>query len=111
MRAWKRSANLSNLASGGHRLVGDELNVSPESFILRHYIVLSQRDAWRKYVGRSYSATDLSKNWHGNRLKLTKEQLELPRPERLKKLPVWDSKEFDRSDPQSRHYWAWDDAV
>jgi glycosyltransferase involved in cell wall biosynthesis len=109
MRAWQRNTNLSNRASGGHRLAGDKLNLSPEPFILRHYIALSQQDALNKYVGRTYSATDLSKSWHGNRLALTREQLRLPRKGLLRKLPVWDSKEFDRTDPLRRHFWEWDD--
>jgi glycosyltransferase involved in cell wall biosynthesis len=111
MRAWQRNANLSNRASGGHRLAGDKLKISAEPFILRHYIALSQQDALNKYVGRTYSATDLSKSWHGNRLQLTKEQLRLPRRELLKKLPVWDAREFDRTDPQLRHFWEWGDTV
>lgn len=109
MRAWQRSANLSNKASGGHRLAGNNLNIAPESFILRHYIVLSQQDAMRKYVGRTFSETDLSKRWHGNRLQLTEEQLRLPGRHRLKELSAWDAAEFDRSDPKHRHYWEWGD--
>jgi len=111
MRAWQRNADLSNRASGGHRLAGDKLNVSAEPFVLRHYIALSQQDALNKYLGRAFSATDLSKNWHGNRLALTKEQLRLPRKERLKKLPEWDSREFDRTDPKRKHFWEWDEPV
>lgn len=111
MRAWQRNAALSNRASGGHRLSGDQLNASPETFILRHYIALSQQDALNKYLGRTFSATDLSKNWHGNRLALTKEQLRLPRKELLKELPAWDSRAFDRTDPKRRHFWEWDAPV
>ena len=109
MRAWQRSADLSNKPSAGHLLTGNKLNIAPESFILRHYIALSQQDAIAKYVGRKFTEADLSKGWHRNRYQLTQAQLRFPDPQQLKKLPAWGAVTFDRSDPKSRHYWVWDD--
>lgn len=107
MRAWKRSANLSNITSGGHKLSGTSVKLAPETFILRHYLVLSHKHALRKYVGRDFSEQDLAKNWHGNRLNIPAESLRLPPAHSLKRLPSWDSIEFDRSDPKKTVYWQW----
>jgi glycosyltransferase involved in cell wall biosynthesis len=107
MRAWKRSASLKNIDSGGHTLSGQEMKIAPESFILRHYIVLSHELAVQKYVRRTFSRRDLERGWHGNRLHLRAEDLELPPPDELKMLSRWDSKDFDRTEPRKIHYWGW----
>jgi len=107
MRAWKRSANLGNRSSGGHILKGNKLYVEPESFILRHYIALSQRHVLEKYTKRSFAAIDLEKSFHRNRHQLTAAQLRFPGTLQLKKLAAWNVKSFDRSDPKLKHYWAW----
>lgn len=107
MRAWKRSARLSNVDSGGHLLVGDEIRLAPENFVLRHYIVLSQAQAIAKYSQRVFSPGDIERGWHGNRLGLVPERLRLPRSEMLQRLPAWNSVELDRSQPKTRHFWDW----
>ncbi|HSM69940.1 MAG TPA: glycosyltransferase family 2 protein [Anaerolineales bacterium] len=107
MRAWRNSVEFTNVASGGHRVHGGHVKLCPENFVLRHYIALSYEHAVRKYVGRAFSQVDLSKNWHGNRRDLTTEQLRFPTTDRLKKLGTWDSVDFDRSEPFTRHYWEW----
>src|ERR1700681_970673 len=66
LRAWKRSAEL-DLHDGGHILVGKEVRLFPRDFILRHYIVLSEAHARRKYVGRKFAADELAKSWHIDR--------------------------------------------
>ena len=107
MRAWKRGCEFNNVATGGHTLGGIGINLAPEAFILRHYIVLSQQHAVKKYGNREFSDMDLKKGWHGNRLNLDAKRLTLPETRYLKKLPCWDNVNFDRSDPKKTHYWDW----
>jgi len=107
MLAWKRADGLSNLASGGHRLTGGDIRLAPETFILRHYLVLSYQHAVAKYVGKIFSDEDLERGWHGNRRNLSADRLLLPDAEVLKRLPDWQSKQFDRTSPVARHYWQW----
>ena len=107
MRVWNRLLSCNNLDSGGHKLSGVGINVSPESFILRHYIVLSHEHAIQKYLQRIFSKRDLVKNWHKKRLDLTLEKLKLPYAHKLKRLDKWDSCNPDFSDPKKEHYWDW----
>lgn len=107
MRAWNRLISCNNLKSGGHKLSGPEINVSPESFILRHYIVLSYEHAVEKYCQRSFSKCDLEKNWHGKRLNIPPKKLELPNAHKLQQLDRWDSFNLDFSNPKKDHYWNW----
>lgn len=107
MIAWNRLLSCSNIESGGHKLIGDGINVSPESFILRHYIVLSYEHAVQKYSQRVFSKRDLAKNWHKKRLNISQEKLELPSPDKLKQLDRWNSYNLDFSDPKKEHYWNW----
>jgi len=106
-RAWKRIANLQNIKSGGHRLLGATVRIATESFILRHYMVLSHEHAVQKYVGRVFSEQDVAKNWHRRRINLTAEELVLPASNKLKTLSRWDSVNFDRSEPKKEPYWRW----
>lgn len=106
MRAWKRSDQLSNKATGGHQLSGN-IRLAPETFILRHYIVLSYQHALMKYSSRTFSEADLKKGWHSNRLNLSADKLILPGMDCLKRLSRWDSKEFDRSALKHTHFWEW----
>lgn len=107
MRAWRRVAGLDNVESGGHLLAGDSFRMAPENFVLRHYIVLSQRQAITKYAQRVFSSGDLQRGWHGNRLGLDAERLRLPAQVSLKRLAAWNSTELDRSDPRATHFWDW----
>jgi glycosyltransferase involved in cell wall biosynthesis len=107
MRAWKRRDALDNARSGGHLLDGPDLRLAPEYFVLRHYIVLSHRQAVEKYADRVFSAGDLARGWHQNRLDLGVERLKLPEPARLRRLPRWDIRQLDRADPKTVHYWDW----
>lgn len=107
MRAWRRHLAFDNVSSGGHILSGAELCLAPESLVLRHYIVLSQRQAVRKYADRIFSDRDLERGWHGNRLNLAAERLRLPDPAVLKRLPDWTTVGLDRSEPKALHFWDW----
>ena len=107
MRAWKAGNEFSNIDTGGHMLGGNDIYISPETFILRHYIVLSQEHAVNKYLNRRFSDTDLKKGWHNNRLQLDENKLKLPETRYLKKLRSWDDANYDRTDPKEKHYWEW----
>ena len=107
MRAWNRSLSCDNTISGGHKLIGEGVSVSPESFILRHYIVLSYEHAIQKYTQRLFSERDLAKDWHKKRLDISSHKLKLPYPHNLKQLDRWDSYNFDFSNPKKEHYWNW----
>jgi glycosyltransferase involved in cell wall biosynthesis len=78
MRAWKKAAKLVNSHSGGHVLDGDDVVVYPERMLLKHFIVRSQQHAFEKYLGRTFSSTDLDKGWHGNRLNFNEKNLIIP---------------------------------
>jgi glycosyltransferase involved in cell wall biosynthesis len=107
MRAWRRADGLSNRASGGHRLVGKDVRIAPEPFILRHYIALSPQHALQKYGDRKFSDADMQKGWHANRRNLCAHDLVFPRADTLKRLRVFNSKDFDRSEPKRTHFWNW----
>jgi glycosyltransferase involved in cell wall biosynthesis len=107
MRAWHRESAFNNISSGGHLLAGDDLRLAQESFVLRHYIVLSQQQAIEKYAGRIFARGDLEKGWHDNRVNLAAERLRLPSQKLLKRLRDWRSVDFDRSDPKPLHFWDW----
>ena len=108
-RAWKRTAQVSNLSSGGHCMQGSDLSISPVNHILRHYIVLSQRHALEKYLHIKFDPAGLAKGWHGNRLNFTESKLRLPEhSEWLFRLPQYDSKEFCRDRPCAKHFWQWE---
>jgi hypothetical protein len=107
MRAWKRSAGLSNVESGGHVLHGASVALSPETFVLRHYIALSQAHVIEKYVGRTFARHDLDRGWHHNRVGLDASRLHFPEASLLCTLPRWDSVAFDTTRPHRSHYWDW----
>lgn len=106
-RAWKRNAGLDNSSTGGHVLRGVDVRLYPEDFILRHYIVLSESHAQRKYLGRRYSDEDVKRGWHNNRLKITRADLRLHHRPEIKQLPFPHSRNYDLDDPVSRHFWEW----
>jgi hypothetical protein len=68
MRAWKNSLDIS-MNVGGHALDSrNRLIFSSDSFILRHYFVLSYIHAKEKYSKRLFANEDLAKGWHQRRL-------------------------------------------
>ncbi len=117
MRARKRSAGLSTvpplaqLHAGGHRLFGEGLRVSPQSFIQRHYLVRDAEHGRRKYTDRVFSPAELERGWHANRVGYGPEAFALPAPHALKRLPHPASRAFDRSDPKATHFWQWGEAA
>jgi hypothetical protein len=106
-RAWKPDANLTNLDAGGHHLAGDDLRIFPTDFFLRHYIVLSEKQAHDKYVGRLFSQEDVIKGWHDNRRTITSDVLKVKHVPGLMKTSVPSSHVFDLSVPMTKHFWQW----
>ncbi len=107
MRAWKRSSGMDNTQEGGHVLHGSEVRLLPRDFILRHYIVLSEAHAARKYLGRKFAAEDLAKNWHNCRVKINDGNIKVKPGPPLMRLEHPDSLAFDTSHPTSLQFWEW----
>jgi glycosyltransferase involved in cell wall biosynthesis len=106
-RAWKRTANLTNFESGGHILKGDSLKIFPRDFFLRHYIILSEEHALRKYGSRRYSEEGLKKGWHNNRVTIKPERLKVKKIPELKYLSDLQNPSYDLSNPLTKHFWDW----
>ena len=107
MRAWKTSANLSNLESAGHRLKG-EIALSPKACILRHYMFTSQQHAYEKYKETVFSSREVEKGWHRARIGVPHNKMTFPAKDKLKALMVSNSRLFDTSEPYLKHYWKWE---
>jgi glycosyltransferase involved in cell wall biosynthesis len=105
MRAWRRTSNLSLLASGGHLLAGSDVRLAPETMALRHYIVRNQEHAFRKYANRMFASEDLAMGWHRARMNNRPDAFLFPPAEALKRLEAPDARDLDRSDPWHVHYW------
>jgi hypothetical protein len=107
MRAWKRELAGLLPAYGGHRLSGPAVRLAPSDFTMRHYITLSHGHAVEKFGRRQFPAEELAQGWHHNRVAIEPSALWLaPRPE-LRFLAHPQSREYDTSAPQVRHYWQW----
>jgi glycosyltransferase involved in cell wall biosynthesis len=108
MRAWKTNQMLSNISGSGHYLDGPSVKCSPQQHILKHFIVRNQDHAWSKYIGRTFSETEVKRGWHSNRLNFTRDNLQIPvshpnlvRLDSPQSLPlVW-------PEPQKKHFWEW----
>jgi hypothetical protein len=107
MRAWRRTAGLENVESGGHRLLGGSVRLYPRNFVLRHYIGLSHALVCQKYVGRPFDRDEIARGWHTNRIGLTPDQLRLKDSPYLRTLPHATSRVFDTSRPAPTHFWQW----
>jgi glycosyltransferase involved in cell wall biosynthesis len=106
MRAWRRGAGLDNRRYGGHEVTGGA-RLYARNFPLRHYVVLSADHARAKYLDRVISQAELDRGWHAGR-EMQSEDLELPGDDpRIRTLPHWSSKAFDRTMPCRSHYWNW----
>ncbi len=84
VRAWKKSPFPFQLAdSGGHSAVAEGRKLFPENFILRHYIGLSLAQLKAQYIGRVFSADELERGWHRNRVPTTQEFVRIPPGDQL----------------------------
>jgi len=104
MRAWKKSAGLSSLQSGGHILQG-EMNLSPVSYTLRHYIFTSQQHAFDKYSNRRFSTEEIQNGWHKNRVNIEHDKLIFPERDKLEMLSYYEPEKFSVLNPWRKHYW------
>ena len=104
MRARRRDAGLSGRESAGHVLRGANLRLHEEQGVLRHYPLLSPEHLKTKYLARRYAPEAVARGWHHNRLNLNAEDLTLDGPA-VRRLRRWDSRDFDRTAPVSRHCW------
>lgn len=102
INAWKNlTPKIDLVNSGGHQVRFDGINIYPENFILRHYIVLSREHAIRKYCKeRIYSKEEVKRGWHGTRATFTPEKLTFPDKSLLKKI---NKNSWDKTDPWKKH--------
>ncbi len=111
-RAWRRSANFDNILSGGHIVLGDCVSLCPVNHILRHYIVLGNEHAKRKYLHRAFSDEELSRGWHRRRTNFTEHHLTIPEKSSfLFRLDKYDSRAFRKDRPSHKHYWEWTQCI
>ncbi len=107
VRAIKAKSGLSFGGSVGHRPNGSELNYPQERLVLRHYAFLDQAHAGQKYVDRAFSTAELAAGYHANRVGYESDAYRFPPRSMLKRLAHPASRDFDRSDPKTSHYWQW----
>jgi len=105
MRAWRKSNDLSMVDSGGHILKGENICLSPEHLVQRHYIVRNQEHAFTKYSSRVFAPEEIARGWHRARANQPEYTFLFPPSRLLKRLKKIDTHELDRSDPWSTHYW------
>lgn len=102
INAWKNLGQRIRLADGGHRVVFDGRRVHAESFIMRHYMVLSSAHLARKYGQRRYPRAELLRGWHGRHATVRPGNIGYPDPMDLRELSIdntWDRSAPVRSSP------------
>jgi glycosyltransferase involved in cell wall biosynthesis len=107
-RAFRRELIGCNLAGAGHVLQCDFLKLSTTTHVLRHYIALSEAHIKQKYASRKFSASDLERGWHSNRVAIPLDSLSIPRfsPYLCTLSPAHPGL-LERFRPASKHYWQW----
>jgi hypothetical protein len=103
--AWKRQARVNLASTGGHQASFRGRRISPESLLLRHYLVLSRDHMLRKYVLRRYDQGEVRSGWHGWRARLEERDIELPSERQLRFTA--DDGDLDPSSPRQRHFLEW----
>ncbi|MDX8459212.1 glycosyltransferase family A protein [Mesorhizobium humile] len=103
VRCWKKALDIELAESGGHEANFEGRWLFPQSFVLRHYIVLSAAHARRKYsVQRSYSEEEVrNRGWHGWRAKFRDEMVRLPSRGQMFEHAV--QTEWNRTQPHKNH--------
>lgn len=109
---WKKLKDrpIDLTSSGGHAVYFEGRGIANRSFVLRHYIALSEAHAYRKYgVDRSYSAKEIAnRKWHVERNTWKSRRFRFPNPGELKVLVP--GRPFDTSTPMKRHIF-WNEQV
>lgn len=106
MRAWRNRIGL-RIDQGGHALQG-QYRLSPNDFIMRHYIFTSQEHARKKYQERVFSQDELTRGWHKSRVLHSHVNMDFPEKKQLQRLTIHTSRQFARDSEHSTHYWSWD---
>lgn len=108
INAWKNFNQKVDIASsGGHRISFDNQKIFPQSFIMRHYIVLSKAHAIAKFCGRVYSEEEVAKNnWHWDRATCKPQNIILPKISELKKLNNSSEILWDKTDVWDKHFFT-----
>lgn len=103
INAWKKTVlDERFVESGGHHISFKGMKIYPDSFILRHYMGLSQRHLLSKYTSRIHSMSEvLSQNLNRKRAMFTPDRLLLPTRAELKLVDP--AGRWDRSDPWRAH--------
>jgi len=111
LRAWKRSARLTNARTGGHGLhsvfpwLPAKLKVHEVKGILRHYPILSPEHLKQKYGSRVFSNKEVAKGWHLDRLQLSNWDFSLAINSHVFSLEHPEDKDFNLSKPTNLHFW------
>ena len=104
LNAWKRQSQPVELSwSAGHRVRFADLRMYPESFSMKHYLVLSREQAINKYMNRRRAEADLQMGWGRARAALKPESFVLPSQSELHAYAG--NYVFDASNPRTKHFW------
>jgi glycosyltransferase involved in cell wall biosynthesis len=108
INAWKKfGQKVDIVGSGGHKITFENRKIYPESFILRHYIILSRVHGIAKFCGRVFSEEEvIQKRWHVNRQQCRPDDLILPKASELKEIPDSGNITWDRADAWSTHFFV-----
>jgi glycosyltransferase involved in cell wall biosynthesis len=103
VKAWKRQDGPVEFAwSGGHKIRFEGLRISPQNFVMKHYLFLSVAHARRKYIEKTYDPGEVEAGWHRARAALRPELVKLPAESELRAFLSDD--ELDAANPRARHY-------
>jgi hypothetical protein len=105
---WKKAATQTPdlVGSGGHSVEFPGRNVSHRVLTMRHYIVLSEAHAYRKYCEeRHYSPAEVrDRGWHFDRQKWRDLRYRFPADSETRVLD--EAAPLDTSDPKHHHiFW------
>ncbi|MGE0449782.1 MAG: glycosyltransferase [Vicinamibacterales bacterium] len=104
INAWKKQTGPVDLHThAGHQVIFPGRKVCPQSFIMRHYIVLGRAHALAKYGARRFAPDERERQWHSDRVRFDAAAVQWPSTSRLKSIGAGAA--FDRSDPWTRHFW------
>ena len=103
-RIFKNDTCDNSISSGGHQIVGSEVNISPENMVLRHYIGLSLTKLKSKYKNRIFPTEELDKGWHYNRVNVDWDNIKIPDLDLLNFIPI---DGINNLTPYSNHFWDW----
>ncbi|HEY4639853.1 MAG TPA: glycosyltransferase [Thermoanaerobaculia bacterium] len=103
--AWKSNRSVDLVSTGGHQAQFPGRRISPQRLFLRHYLILSHEHMLRKYVHRTYDASEVRNGWHGWRARVTGDDVRLPSQVELR-FTAGDG-DLDASAPRRQHWIEW----